>query len=62
MTKVVNVKTDKYDIYIGRQMGFDKYPQSIYHNPFKTGSLGCENVGMQLNYIITILCLIKEQN
>jgi ADP-ribosyl-[dinitrogen reductase] hydrolase len=45
MTKVVNVKTDKYDIYIGRQMGFGKYPQSIYHNPFKTGSLGCENVG-----------------
>lgn len=33
MVKVVNVRTEKYDVYIGRKIA--SYPESIFYNPFK---------------------------
>lgn len=32
-TKVVNVKTDEFDVYIGRKM--PGYPESPFHNPVR---------------------------
>lgn len=39
-TTVVNVKTDEYDVYIGRSNRRYKLPLSIWANPFKIGPDG----------------------
>ena len=33
--KVVNIKNQKYDLYIGRKNEFYNLPESKWHNPFK---------------------------
>jgi len=40
MTKVVNLRKEKYDIYIGRENRRYKLKRSIWSNPFKIGMDG----------------------
>lgn len=54
MTKVVNLKNDKYDIYIGRG--------SIWGNPFKIGRNGTRKdvIEQYREYIMNKPLLLKE--
>lgn len=38
MTRVVHVRKEPFDIYIGR--AFAEFPESIWHNPFQLGKDG----------------------
>jgi hypothetical protein len=43
MNKVVHVKKERYDIYMGRGMEWSVYwPESPWHNPFRIKGFGTE--------------------
>jgi Domain of unknown function (DUF4326) len=39
-TRVVNIKHEPYDVYIGRENGRRRLKRSDWHNPFKIGPDG----------------------
>jgi hypothetical protein len=45
MTRVVHVRKDPFDIYIGRS--FLEFPESDWHNPFRLGHDGNRKVVLQ---------------